>query len=537
MTRIARHALLIALLIAASAALPQAATADGLWESTVHVVNEIFGVDGHRTRVQWSDDANGHRISFSLNGEIEFTPDDRGIEALSPGGELEIEVRRLGTLRRARMRADRHGMIEREWSKGDGWLPWDAAAAEWLAEVLPGFIRESGIGAERRVERILGESGAVGVLDEVDLIHSDWARSRYLLVLVDRAKLTDDEQVRALSALRKGDSDYEKSRVLQHTDWLDLRQGEVRRAFLDTTATIDSDYESRRVLATLLAISDLPGETIEEVIRQAGDIASDYEKSTVLRAIAPEHLASEAAVSAYLEVASSIDSDYERRRAMSSLLSAKRLSASDTARAIEAAAGIDSDYEKSSLLIETAKGQSLDGPSRRAYLGAAESIDSDYEKRRSLVALLAVPDLAEPELAELLRTAASVSSDYEKASVLCRAAEARGLGGEAQREYVRAVATIGSGYERQRSLKALLASTEPERDTLLGVLALLETFAGDSDKAAVLTRIAPRIGDDRELEEAFLRATETLRGDSDYRRVMRSLHRDGATPRRASDRG
>jgi hypothetical protein len=518
-------------------AAPALAAPNGLWDGAVTAFRHLIDSENHRTHIQWSDETLGRRVEFDLHGRVEFTADDRAIASLSPGGELEIELAERGMVRKARIRADRSGQIEMSWSNGGAWLPWDAEAAAWLAELLPGFIRDSGIGAEARVERILAAEGADGVLGELELIRGDWARSRYLLALVDQARLEPAEQVRALAALEKGDSDYEKARVLLQPEWLALEHEGVRAGFLRTASTIDSDYESRRVLAALLAVPGLSSEAIDDVLRLAADIDSDYEKASVLLAIAPSNLRTAQAVTAYLTAASAIDSDYEKRRAMSALLAEKRLGAADTARALAAAAGIDSDYEKATLLVQTASGQSLDSTAQAAFLAAAESLGSAYEKRRALSALLATEALEPRTLAALVRTAASIGSDYEKATLLVGVAEAEGLEGESQREFVRAVATIGSGYERQRALRAFLVSAEVERDTLFGVLALLSTFSSDGEKASLLARIAPRIGGDEELVAAYLEAVESIGSDSDYRRAMRALHRDAAALRSASDRG
>ena len=81
-------------------------------------------------------------------------------------------------------RRTRSGTIERHYRDGSGERPFEPEGRQWLARVLPGFIRQSGIGAPARVARILKQGGPAAVLREISLIDGAYAK-RVVLHRVD----------------------------------------------------------------------------------------------------------------------------------------------------------------------------------------------------------------------------------------------------------------------------------------------------------------------------------------------------------------
>ena len=86
-----------------------------------------------------------------------------------------LEERRVRDPRRVRIVADRKGDLERTFYVDGDRQAWGNAADEWLAEVLPGFIRETSIGAEERVERILAT-----LLQEMRIYFFHWTSTEGL---------------------------------------------------------------------------------------------------------------------------------------------------------------------------------------------------------------------------------------------------------------------------------------------------------------------------------------------------------------------
>jgi len=521
---LASTACALVFLLAAPLAPPAAGgSSDSLWESAVAVVRGASG--GSETHVQWTGEG-GERIEMRARGEVEFAADDSDVVGLGRNGFFMLETGRRGDLRRIEIRVGRGGELTRSYFVAGRRQEYDESARRWLAERLPEVIRESGLGAPARVERILAAGGVSAVLDEVERISGGWAQKRYLELLFERAELDVDEQVRVLARIERAiRSDYEKAELLRRESWLSLGDRRVMTAFLAAAGTIDSDYESRRALGALLASGRLPAPAVEEILVLAAGIGSDYEKATLLVELTGHALRGETAVASYLELAATIGSGYERRRALSALLSTRDLSAANLEPTILAAAGIDSDYEKATLLVELAREQPLAGGSAAAYVEVAGSIGSDYERKRALVALLDGARLAEADVARVLDVASGIGSAYEKATLLALVAGRAPLAGAAADAYLRAAASLGNAHETWRALDPFLASAElgtPAVRAALELVARLDSY----QRGELLEWLAPRVAGDVELEALYGRAADGLSSDADYRKAMRALERE-----------
>ena len=123
----------------------------------------------------WSN--NGQKLEVNYRGDIEFTADDTDVSAVESGrvpadqGRPPVRHRQLGRVQGRRATAT----IERRFWVGGRERPFDPEGRKWLAEVLPRFIRQSGIGATgagrpdsqvgrraRRARRDLADRGQLG---------------------------------------------------------------------------------------------------------------------------------------------------------------------------------------------------------------------------------------------------------------------------------------------------------------------------------------------------------------------------------------
>ena len=135
---------------------------------------------------------------------------------MSPGGYLRIkDGRRFGTDNSVEFRADSGGAIERRFWVSGRERPFDPEGRKWLAEVLPRFIRQSGIGAKARVARFMKSGGAAAVLAEISRIEGSWAKRVYFTELFKQPGLSGADVQQALAqAGREVDSDFELASLL-----------------------------------------------------------------------------------------------------------------------------------------------------------------------------------------------------------------------------------------------------------------------------------------------------------------------------------
>src|SRR5262249_58975606 len=89
--------------------------------------------------------------------------------------------------------ADSSGALCRTYRVGGHAQAMDADAQAWAAGVMLTLIRESGLNADPRVERLLGKGGPAAVLREVSEIGADGSKRSYLRELVERGRLHDEQ--------------------------------------------------------------------------------------------------------------------------------------------------------------------------------------------------------------------------------------------------------------------------------------------------------------------------------------------------------
>jgi hypothetical protein len=345
--------------------------------------------DDTRTVITWEHSDDGLKRRLEIRGTVEFNDDYTDVTNVSEGGVVRIEEVRDGQSRRYEVRRDAGGQLTRAFYVNGSLRQMDAAARTWVAQMVLNAVRQGGIDAEKRVQRILSRSGVAGVLQEIDLITGDYAQRHYYEALVKHGNLNAAALQQTLAhAAQHIKSDYEQAQLLiAIAPALDGKDAAVP-AFFQAVDTVKSSYERSRVLKTLLERLAPNKELLVRIADSTQGIDSDYEKAGVLKAVADVYLDDPALSGVFFQTVGTITSDYEHRRVLSALLKTKNLSAGALTQLLDSATKISSDYEKASLLLEASNAYTGDTRLRNAFLKAVETIKSDYERGRVLSALL-----------------------------------------------------------------------------------------------------------------------------------------------------
>ena len=395
-------------------------------------------------------------LNIRTEGQIEFTDDDADVKSVSPGGYLNIEERRGWTTRKYEVTP-----TERRYTVNGHSQPLDGDGRKWLAETLPQVIRDSAIGADARVKRILKQQGPAGVLDEISKISSDHAKRVYFGELFANGPLAADILQRAARQMgRQIASDGEKARLLMDVSATYLKDGSARTEYFDAIGTIASDGEHRRVLSNVLQKDGRTKETLLLTLKSAKGIASDGEKARLLMEAADTPSFDESVSTEYLATVNTIASDGEHARVLMALLRNGNASKETLVLAMKSAARISSDGEKARVLVRAADFYTADPAIRSVFFNAAGGISSDGEKSRVLMAILAKSNLDKEGFIELIRTAARIASDGEKGRVLRAVASTCPNDDTVVSALVQAVSTINSDGEYRRVMSAMLGRSD-----------------------------------------------------------------------------
>jgi hypothetical protein len=353
-------------------------------KKTMTEVNENR-VNDSETRIRYSDDK--HSVEIKARESLEFSDDDADIKNVSRNGYLMIEERRGSMSRKFEVVPGADGQPQRAFYVQGQPHPLDREGRAWLAEILPDVIRNTAIGAQARVKRIMRQRGPGGVLDEISLIKSDGAKRIYFRELLNNGNPDTNTLRRAARQMaREISSDGEKANLLKESADLYLDNERVAPDFFEAINSVSSDGERRLVLSVVLK-KNLNDANVTRAANSARPMSSDGEKATLLVQHSDVFLHHPSAIPAFFETINSISSDGEHARVLSSLLKRRELSKDTLMRLIRSAEKISSDGEKANVLVNAVRVYASDGAALSAIADAAKTISSDGEKQRVLSAL------------------------------------------------------------------------------------------------------------------------------------------------------
>jgi hypothetical protein len=379
-----------------------------------------FG-DGHANlRISNGD----YTLRVRSEGDVDLAADGSGVRSLSRRGSFDVLMTRNGTDRRVVFTSPERTVEQQFFVDGDV-QPWGPEADRFVAEVMPIVLRETAINADERVAWLIGNRGQDGLLDEIELIDSDFAQRVYSIEYAKAATIAPADFDRLMRIAKDNlSSDFEMRLTLTGTYNEEQPTGAQLVALLAAGTSIDSDFEARLLLQHVVArVPNTPEATM-----------------------------------AYLDVMNNIDSDFEMRLALSPMVSRVELADDLVARSIEVAGReINSDFELRILLTAAAPRVGTSDVLARAYTSAATSINSDFEHRLALMVLAADGELTPEGWRLLLESARDIGSDFECATLLQTVARQLPRDDTVVAAYRATLNTIDGDFERQRAAAALLA--------------------------------------------------------------------------------
>jgi beta-lactamase regulating signal transducer with metallopeptidase domain len=410
----------------------------------------------HGSSGNWVWSRNGEKLAVKYSGEFEFTDDDTDVRWISTDGWLEISDAALIARHTVEVR-EHGGTLERRYWVTGSERPFEPEGRQWLRDHLPQFVRNTGIGAERRVARILKSGGPPAVLAEIARIDSDYVKGVYYTQLFRQATLDSATFRQVLTqAGRDIHSNYGLATLL--TSLVDRlpADDQSRAAYFEAARGISSNYELHRTYAALLKRGPMTPALVASMLQNASAIKSDYELSQLLQQVVGQQRLDAQTRGPFFAALGTISSDYERHRVLKAVISRGDADDATVAAALQAAATGSSDYERGSFLLEVVKARSIDGTARTPFFTALGRVQSAYERGRVLQAVVRDPNASHDVLLGALQSAKAMSG-FELAQVLTAVAGARTLTGDLREAYIDAAERL-QGYDQGRVMTALVKS-------------------------------------------------------------------------------
>jgi beta-lactamase regulating signal transducer with metallopeptidase domain len=404
----------------------------------------------------WSN--KGEKLNVKYDGDVEFTDDDTDVRRLSPGGLLRIRDGGLFASRTIEFSTDPSGAVTRRFWVGMSEKPFEPEGRQWLAKVLPRFIRQTGLGAPARVARILKAKGPAGVLAEIALIEGSWAKRTYFSLLLKTSAL-DSATVRQVltQAGREVDSDFELASLLIDCADKLLLDEPTRRAYIEAARSIQSDFEMRRVYASVLKRGPVSAPVLAAILDASHDIESDFEEASLLIQIAKLQPLDSTTRPSFFAALATVGSDFLHHRVLSALAERTDLAPETIKSMLDSIASVKSDFESASFLLQIARQQPIEGALRAPFFRGVDSIGSSFERGRVLEAVVRRGDASPDTVLAVLRATVAMNGSFEASQVLLAVAAAQPLTGAARDAYIDAAEKLGD-FQQGKVLAALVRS-------------------------------------------------------------------------------
>jgi hypothetical protein len=290
---------------------------------------------------------------LKYSGKIELSINDREITRISPGGYFEVSKVSFGNTRKIVIVSDASGRLTKKYFIGKRVGNYESEGKQWLSDILPQIVRESGVGAEYRVNTIYRKSGMSGLLKEIENIerYSSNVRNLYFEIMIDQLVLSSDDLSRAIPAMRIIRSNSTKGTLMrQIIGKYHLSQANVL-AVLKTTETLDYNTE----------------------------------KGSVLRMINPYLTESEIQLDSYFNIIESITKNSEKGTVLRNLMQIRSLKEDTFIRIFRSLESCSSEREKGAVLMSATNYMPFTDRVIEAYTKAVEEIDPKYTVLRSEV--------------------------------------------------------------------------------------------------------------------------------------------------------
>lgn len=472
-------------LIAAALAAPFAHAQETSASTTETItISDKDGVQRWRTSTLLSD------FNIESRGKIELTDDDKDIKSISDDGYLEINKTVFGSRRTIIIESLGGGKLKKEYYEGRTKMDWDPNGKEWLSQVLPELVRNSTIGADSRVNRFFAKGGAAGVLNEINRMESDYVKSHYGKLLLQKDIPAGDMPKVIENLAASIESDYYLSSLLKDSMDKLMPNKQSADAFFKASDKIESDYYKSVLLKSGLQKFSASPDQVKSILRAAANINSDYYLSVVLTALLEEGDVKEESMAELINVSREISSDYYRTEVLKKAVQKPGASAQAIRNAVGALADVGSDYYKTAAFNVMAERNQISKDLQPEVIRIiSESVGSDYYAATTYAKIMKHQDLSDESFEKLVLAAGNLSSSNYASDVLQKCA--------------------------QRNLTTR---------QLLAVLKAAEGIDSDHYLSTVLISLAPKVRSaDATTKDAYRAAAKKIGSETYYGRAIRAI--------------
>jgi len=333
---------------------------------------------------EWRDGDDS--LKASVKGKITFSEDESDVATLEPDGFLKIEQRGA-----QRWTYDAvplpNGDLKRSFARDGQTLSPGPATDQWLREILPKILRQTGIDAPGRVRRLLSSGGPDAFLAEIEQIQTSSVQRLYIDEFLSQEDPTAEQTRRLARVAVQTRSSSESERIVEQLVDRHGKDAELTDLLIQASAQVRSSSGKVRMTDFILTHREIGEAAALKIAASLAEIRTSTEKANGLVALADASPGSAPVRLALLDAVGTISSSSEKGRALMSIVETSVLDRQIAVRAAEVIKTVRSDSERARALRQLVAEMPLDPEILEPVLGAARRL-STSSKEQTVMALI-----------------------------------------------------------------------------------------------------------------------------------------------------
>lgn len=409
--------------------------------------------DGVRT---YRYNNNKQKFSIEYEGEITLSNDDKEITAISNNGFIEIRKTRFGKRRRLIIESE-GGTLVHKYFIGSKELPFNPDGKKWLAEILQEVVRTTTIAAQSRVDRFYKRGGAKAVMNEVKSMESDYVKSKYIKLLLEK-KLNNNDLINVIETAGNSiKSDHYVSQILKSNQKAFLATDGTRTAYIKAASSINSDHYRSQILKTVINDSSINDKQMASLLDITKSIKSGHYLSQILTSVMDKRQLNKQNMNTIMLLSRQIKSDHYKAQVLRKALKKENLSQGNYEAFLSTLSEIKSDHNTSQVINDMMKND-MDNASFSKLLNIVnQNIESDHYAATIYKKIAKNKNISDAQLIQLFESASSnIGSGYSLSSVLTAySSRVKKSSQKVRSAYTKAAKSIKSETYYGRALRAI----------------------------------------------------------------------------------
>ena len=328
-------------------------------------------------------------LEIKAQGDIELTANDLDIKNISGDGYVMISERDWLTYRSVRFTAGPGGKVEKRYTIQGREYEFDADAQAWFYQIMQEVVRETGLGAKYRIQRILEQKGLHAAIREITYVGNNSAKQVYFQAILKHPDLSSEMLQKAVETIAEEISSSSRLGDLLISTARNFPEDSVlTESLIRATRDISSSSKQSEVLMEISRLRRLDKSSSFAMAESIRHISSSSAQGSALEALAERCSVDDEVIREYLETVKSVSSSSEQGAVLKALIEKKGLSDDAFVGILRTIEHIPSSSVQGDVLEDVAEVCPDNDRVLSAYLKAVSFVSSSSVQGRAVMAML-----------------------------------------------------------------------------------------------------------------------------------------------------